>query len=68
MRTGAEYEKNRELYAHGIPSTPTIIINRRMVIGTFPYGQLRAIFRALVDRQRSGVERRFLENWVEGGD
>jgi uncharacterized membrane protein/protein-disulfide isomerase len=63
MRTGAEYEKNHELYEHGIRSTPTMIINNRMIIGTLPYEHLRAIFQALLDQQAG--ERRFLENWVE---
>lgn len=42
-----------------------MIINNRMVIGTVPYEQLRAIFRALVD-ERGGAK--FLENWVDTGD
>jgi uncharacterized membrane protein len=62
--TGAEYEKTSEEYSHGIRSTPTLIINNRMVIGTFPYEQLRAIFRALVNEQ-VGARSRFLENWEE---
>jgi hypothetical protein len=28
-----------------------MILNNRMVIGTFPYQQLRAIFQALVDHR-----------------
>jgi len=64
IQTGAEYERTSERYAHGIRSTPTMIINNRMVIGTFPYEQLRAIFQALVDEAEGG-ERRFLENWVD---
>jgi predicted DsbA family dithiol-disulfide isomerase len=68
MRTGAEYEKTHELYQNGIRSTPTMIINNRMVIGTFPYQQLRAIFQALVDRGEQGEEREFLENWVDSDD
>jgi hypothetical protein len=40
-----------------------ILINNRMVIGTFPYEQLRAIFQALVDEAETGG--RFMENWVE---
>lgn len=63
IRTGAEYERTSDEYAHGIRSTPTLIINRRMVIGTFPIEQLRAIFRALIEEhdRRKG----YLENWVE---
>ncbi len=64
MNTGAEYEKTSERYAHGIRSTPTMIINNRMIIGTFPYEQLRAIFQALVDEAERG-EGRFIENWIE---
>ena len=63
IRTGAEYARTSEEYAHGIRSTPTMIINNRMVIGTFPYEQLRAIFQALVDEH--GPRESYLENWVE---
>ena len=67
IATGAEYEKTSEQYAHGIRSTPTMIINNRMIIGTLPYEQLRAIFQALVDeREREGAK--FLENWEPTGD
>ena len=61
--TGAEYDKTSDKFAHGVRSTPTLIINNRMVIGTFPYEQLRAIFQALVDKREN---RRFMENWQEG--
>ena len=64
IQTGAEYERTSERYAHGIRSTPTMIINNRMIIGTFPYEQLRAIFQALVDEAEGG-DRRFLEDWVD---
>ncbi len=64
IRTGTEYGKTHEAYSYGIRSTPTMIINRRMVIGTLPYEQLRAIFQTLVDEQeRAG--RTFMESWVE---
>jgi protein-disulfide isomerase/uncharacterized membrane protein len=63
IQTGAEYERTSERFEHGIRSTPTMIINNRMVIGTFPLEQLRAIFQALVDEHERG-EGRFLENWV----
>ena len=63
IATGAEYEKTSDQYAHGIRSTPTMIINNRMVIGTFPYEQLRAIFEALVDE--AAGDTRFMESWVE---
>jgi uncharacterized membrane protein/protein-disulfide isomerase len=60
--TGAEYEKTSDKYAHGIRSTPTLIINNRMIIGTLPYGHLKAIFQALVEEREGG--QKFLENWV----
>jgi protein-disulfide isomerase/uncharacterized membrane protein len=60
--TGREYEKTSDRYAHGIRSTPTMIINGRMIIGTLPYEQLRAICQALVEEHEGG--RRFIENWV----
>jgi len=63
MRTGAEYERTSDRFAAGIRSTPTMILNGRMLIGTFPYEQLRAIFLALVDEREGGG--RFLENWIE---
>ena len=63
IATGAEYDKTSDLYEHGIRSTPTMIINNRMVIGTFPYEQLRAIFQALVDEAEGNT--RFMENWED---
>lgn len=63
IRTGAEYARTHEQYEHGIRSTPTMIINNRMIIGTLPYEHLRAIFQALVDQQ--GDEQGFMESWVE---
>ena len=39
------------------------LINNRMIIGTFPYEQLRAIFQALVDEEEG--EGKFMESWVE---
>jgi uncharacterized membrane protein/protein-disulfide isomerase len=64
INTGAEYEKTSDKYAHGIRSTPTMIVNNRMIIGTLPYGQLRAIFQALVEENEKGSAPKFLENWV----
>ena len=64
IQTGREYEKTDERFSHGIRSTPTMIVNNRMIIGTLPYEQLHAIFQALVDEQDSD-SRRFIENWVE---
>jgi len=65
INTGAEYEKTSDRYAHGIRSTPTMIINNRMVIGTLPYPHLKAIFESLLTEAEKPASRRFLENWVE---
>jgi len=62
INTGVEYEKTSDKAAFGIRSTPTMIVNNRLVIGTLPYGHLRAIFQALVDEKEGG--RKYLENWV----
>jgi len=64
IETGREYERTSEEYAYGIRSTPTMIINNRLVIGTFPDAQMRALLQALIDEAEGG-ERGFLENWVE---
>ncbi len=65
IETGREFEKTSEKFPFGIRSTPTMIINNRMVIGTLPYAQLRAIFTSLAEngKGRSG-EKKFIENWV----
>ena len=65
IETGKEYERTSDRFPFGIRSTPTLIINNRLVIGTLPYAQLRAIFQSLCD-ERGGpsVERKFIENWV----
>ncbi len=60
--TGAEYAQTSERYAAGIRSTPTMIINGRMVIGTLPYEHMRAIFQDLVDAYQGREE--FIEHWV----
>ncbi|MGD0484774.1 MAG: hypothetical protein ABSB58_09000, partial [Gemmatimonadales bacterium] len=65
METGKEYERTSEKYAYGIRSTPTMIINNRMVIGTLPTAHLRAIFQALVEQREGQAGQRFLENWVQ---
>jgi uncharacterized membrane protein/protein-disulfide isomerase len=62
MRTGAEFERTSTQYAHGIRSTPTLIINGRMVIGTLPHTQLRAILQAAWDEE-VGRGRGFIESW-----
>jgi uncharacterized membrane protein len=63
--TGTEYERTSERFPHGIRSTPTMILNNRMVIGTMPHAQLRAIFRALLEEREGGA--RFMEDWVKTG-
>ena len=65
IRTGAEYEKTSEKYSYGIRSTPTMIINNRLIIGTFPDAQMRAIFQALLDQNEQTRGARFIENWVD---
>jgi len=65
INTGAEYEKTSDQYAHGIRSTPTMIINNRMVIGTLPYAHLKAIFESLLAGGEKSGDRRFIENWVD---
>lgn len=62
--TGREYEKTSDEYAHGIRSTPTMIINNRMIIGTLPYQQLRAIFQALIYEHERPEGEKFLEHWA----
>ena len=65
IETGREYEKTSDKYPYGIRSTPTMIINNRMVIGTLPYVQLRAIFQALAVERGQGGEKGFIEQWVQ---
>ncbi|MFO7734430.1 MAG: vitamin K epoxide reductase family protein [Candidatus Aminicenantes bacterium] len=62
--TGTEYEKTSEKFSHGIRSTPTMIINNRMIIGTLPYEHMRAIFQALVEEHEGGPKK-FIENWIK---
>ena len=64
IQTGREYDRTSDEHAHGIRSTPTMIINNRLVIGTFPDAQMRALFHALLDEAEEG-DRGFLENWVD---
>ncbi len=61
ISTGAEYDKTSDKFEHGIRSTPTMILNNRIVIGTFRAEQLRAIFQALLEK--SQAPDRFIENW-----
>jgi protein-disulfide isomerase/uncharacterized membrane protein len=65
IATGTEYDKTSAQYAHGIRSTPTLIVNNRMIIGTLPYAQLKAIFESVAAESAKTGDRRFLENWVE---
>jgi protein-disulfide isomerase len=62
VNTGMEYEKTSDQFSYGIRSTPTMIINGRMIIGTLPLEQMRAIFQDLVDEYEG--RSRFLEQWV----
>jgi protein-disulfide isomerase len=68
IQTGTEYGQTSEQFSHGIRSTPTMIINNRMIIGTLPIEQMRAIFQSLVDDYEQGGGQRFIENWVGPGD
>jgi len=66
INTGAEYEKTSDKFAHGVRSTPTMIVNNRMIIGTLPYAHLKAIFESLLSEGgRAGDKGRFMENWVD---
>jgi uncharacterized membrane protein/protein-disulfide isomerase len=67
IATGAEYEKTSTKYSHGIRSTPTIILNNRMIIGTIPYPQLKAIVESILQGDANGGagEKKFFENWVD---
>jgi uncharacterized membrane protein/protein-disulfide isomerase len=62
VNTGMEYEETSDQYAYGIRSTPTMIVNGRMIIGTLPLEQMRAIFQDLVEEYEG--RSRFLEHWV----
>jgi uncharacterized membrane protein/protein-disulfide isomerase len=63
VETGKEYEKTSDEHPYGIRSTPTLIINNRMVIGTLPYEHMKAIFQALIEEHEGGPKS-FIENWV----
>jgi protein-disulfide isomerase/uncharacterized membrane protein len=67
IQTGKEYEKTSERFPYGIHSTPTMIINNRMIIGTLPYAHLKAIIESLLSEQEQPATggTRFLENWVD---
>ncbi len=63
IQTGTEYERTSDQYPYGIRSTPTLILNQRMLIGTYSYPQLKAIVQRLVDEQQGSP--RFMENWPD---
>jgi len=67
IETGKEYEKTSDRFPYGIRSTPTMIINNRMIIGTLPYAHLKAIIESLLNENNKSVpgENKFLENWVD---
>ena len=60
--TGMEYERTSDEFTYGIRSTPTMIINGRMIIGTLPYEHMWAIFQDLVDEYEGRSQ--FIEQWV----
>ena len=66
IRTGAEYAPTSPKYRNGIRSTPTLIVNGRMIIGTLPLPQLRAIFQALVYASQA-EQGNFIESWINAG-
>ncbi len=65
INTGKEYKPTSNRYTYGIRSTPTMILNERMIIGTLPKVQLRAIFKAILDKEKKGKDEalRFIEDW-----
>jgi uncharacterized membrane protein/protein-disulfide isomerase len=67
IATGAEYEKTSDKFSHGIRSTPTLILNNRMIIGTIPYPQLKAIVESILQGGANGsaADKKFFENWVD---
>lgn len=66
IRTGAEYAPTSPKFRNGIRSTPTLIVNGRMIIGTLPLPQMRAIFQALVYAGEA-EQNRFIESWINPG-
>jgi hypothetical protein len=61
IQTGKEYEQTSDEFSYGIRSTPTMILNGRMIIGTLPYEQLKAIVEAIIAQVEGGD--RFIESW-----
>jgi uncharacterized membrane protein/protein-disulfide isomerase len=63
INTGLEYKPTSDRFKYGIRSTPTMIINGRMVIGTLPKVQLRAIFQAIINQDKKDEKPAFIEDW-----
>jgi len=65
INTGKEYKPTSDRYKYGIRSTPTMILNERMIIGTLPKVQLRAIFNAILKKEKKGKDElpEFIEDW-----
>ena len=63
INTGREYEPTSEQFEFGIRSTPTMIINNRIIIGTLPKVQMRAILQAILDQEAKDKKSGFLEDW-----
>jgi len=65
INTGREYKPTSDRYQYGIRSTPTMILNERMVIGTLPKVQLRAIFKAILQKEEKVKDESpgFIEDW-----
>ena len=61
--TGKEYKPTSDQFTYGIRSTPTMIINERMIIGTLPKVQLRAILQAILDLKSKEEKTGFIEDW-----
>ncbi len=63
INTGKEYKPTSDQFTFGIRSTPTMIINERMVIGTLPKVQLRAILKAILVQGSKDEKTGFIEDW-----
>jgi uncharacterized membrane protein/protein-disulfide isomerase len=65
INTGKEFKPTSDRYQYGIRSTPTMILNERMVIGTLPKVQLRAIFNAILKKEKKSEKESpgFIEDW-----
>ncbi|MBM3293990.1 MAG: hypothetical protein FJY82_05640 [Candidatus Aminicenantes bacterium] len=68
IATGTEYERTSEKFRAGIRSTPTMIVNGRMIIGTLPDAHMRAIFESILagaEKTGAAAGGKFIENWVD---